>query len=270
MANFDVWGQGNRLFSKVVSRHRFGVSRLRTVVSARPVTRQHKSVWLLGLASGARVSELHALSTREDCLHFSPDGSVTILPFPGCVAKLQSARHQQISLRPLISNRVLCPVESLRSYLNMTKEIRGDNLQLFLSLGNTNSRISPQGISLWIINTIVAAYKAAACASSGVSASESMTLTPMVLPSQGAPLTVPPAVSLTRCTTGRATVGVRGPPEVRGNPVHKDKGSRTRSVADNADHGTQLTRLPDLSGRLTSYEHWQQPCPFALGLHTRR
>jgi hypothetical protein len=94
-------------------------------VSARPITRQHKSVLLLGLASGARVSELHALSTREDCLHFSPDGSVTILPFPGFVAKLQSAGHQQISLRPLISNRVLCPVESLRSYLNMTKRDTG-------------------------------------------------------------------------------------------------------------------------------------------------
>jgi hypothetical protein len=46
-----------------------------------------KTVFLVTLATAGRVSEVHALSARWDCLGFNQDGSVSVLTTPGFLAK---------------------------------------------------------------------------------------------------------------------------------------------------------------------------------------
>jgi hypothetical protein len=46
-----------------------------------------KTAFLLTLALAGHMSEIHALSAREDCMRFNQDGSVSLLTFPGFLAK---------------------------------------------------------------------------------------------------------------------------------------------------------------------------------------
>ena len=50
----------------------------------------YKCVFLITLATALRVGEVHALSARQDCLRRNIDGSITLLTFPGFVAKTSS------------------------------------------------------------------------------------------------------------------------------------------------------------------------------------
>ena len=112
------------------------------------------------LATALRVNEVHALSARQDCLRRNIDGSITLLTFPGFVAKnkLPSADAQRVTLHPLLDCPTLCPVRVLEDYLARTKTLRSDNSQLFLSLRNPRTGSSPTLRSHWVRGMIQAAY----------------------------------------------------------------------------------------------------------------
>lgn len=109
-----------------------------------------KTAFLITLALAGRVSEIHALSARHECMRFNQDGTVSLLSFPGLLAKnaLPERGNQQVVLRPL-PDSLLCPVRALKVYLKRTKQQRKDDVPLFLPF-HGSAKASPQLISSWI------------------------------------------------------------------------------------------------------------------------
>ena len=88
-----------------------------------------KCIFLLGLATGGRISELHALNRGAQYLAFSTDRrSVSLLSRYTFLAKNEHPLHRRdpIDIQGLSdedgSPHVLCPVQALSRYLNVTKE----------------------------------------------------------------------------------------------------------------------------------------------------
>ena len=105
-----------------------------------------KTVFLLALASGKRRSEIHAWT--HSSLSFKRNWSqVTLAPSPAFLAKNQLASEGPDCIKPvvipalkptldkaLVEDCSLCPVRSLRYYLDRTKDVsKGKNL-LFVSI----------------------------------------------------------------------------------------------------------------------------------------
>ena len=76
------------------------------------------------LATGWRVSELHACVRQEEYCQFSYDSSLRLRPHPSFLAKNECPRrrwtHKEIKNLILPDGKVskLCPVSSLKSYIN--------------------------------------------------------------------------------------------------------------------------------------------------------
>eukprot|EP00745_Piridium_sociabile_P016943 TRINITY_DN25299_c0_g1_i2.p1 TRINITY_DN25299_c0_g1~~TRINITY_DN25299_c0_g1_i2.p1 ORF type:complete len:407 (+),score=9.35 TRINITY_DN25299_c0_g1_i2:130-1221(+) len=119
-----------------------------------------KTVFLIGLASAYRVSELHALSAHRHCCRFDQDGTVTLLPFPGFVAKNKrpGVTTKPLRLTPLLSNVEWCPVTALHRYLEVTEGCRAGRMQLFLPLKTSTQKTTPQLLSCWVRRLIQDAY----------------------------------------------------------------------------------------------------------------
>ena len=130
-----------------------------------------KTVFLLALATGHRVSELHALIRRG---LEQPDkndwSSVTLLVDPQFIAKtaISSEALQSVTipaLTPLLSaelqdERTLCPVRALKFYLAETDKTRGTKQKLFISMNDGyNEEIEKQTLSRWIRDTVRFAYR---------------------------------------------------------------------------------------------------------------
>mgnify|MGYP003411280990 len=73
-----------------------------------------KTVFLVTLATAARVSEIHALSASAECLRFIDNGSVSLLTSPGFFARIDS-QSWAARLIPCLPYRgpVTLPCESL-------------------------------------------------------------------------------------------------------------------------------------------------------------
>jgi hypothetical protein len=209
-----------------------------------------KTVFLVTLALAGRVSEIHALSARKDCMRFNQDESVSLLSFPGFLAKnaLPERGNQQYVLRPLPES-LLCPVRALKVYLKRTERQRTDNAPLFLPVVGS-SKASPQLISSWIRSLIVQAYKAAANINNVREVAGNITwplagCTPRMGPgkSRASGSSHPHVTTL----TNNAAMEKR---TVRGNPGswaadHTDQGPRNLSGTPAAEMGA--TQVPDLS-----------------------
>ena len=86
-------------------------------------------IFLLALATGARVSELAALPREDEFVVFSGDG-VTLFPNPNFLARNENPniRRDPIFIHKLLldsgTNHPLCLVEALRSYLEATSSTK--------------------------------------------------------------------------------------------------------------------------------------------------
>ena len=128
-----------------------------------------KTVFLLVFASAKRRSEIHALSIEDGCLRFNDlDGSVTLLSQAGFLSKTQlpSVASEPFTIPSLSANcgrddeeRLLCPVRSLKFYLNLVKLLRGSRKRLFIPIKGKNE-ISAASISRWVASVIKKAYSA--------------------------------------------------------------------------------------------------------------
>ena len=120
---------------------------------------QQKAIFLLALASGGRASELAALSRNPEWLLFEQDGSISVRPDPTFLAKneLPSDRWRPWSI-PNLKDRdlALCPVQSLKDYLNATCSTKLENV--FLTLTGTRP-LSARNISTALCQVIKAANK---------------------------------------------------------------------------------------------------------------
>ena len=93
----------------------------------------YMSVFLLALATGNRVSEIHALLREDQFLEFSSSG-VLLSPNPNFLAKNESPSNRRSPIFiPRLSNEdgsphPLCPVNSLSVYLSLTARTRSFKL----------------------------------------------------------------------------------------------------------------------------------------------
>ena len=90
-----------------------------------------KSAFLLALASAGRISEITALQRGGTSVVFKPSGTVVLTPDPSFLAKNEpkDARWEPWSIPPLPDCPSLCPVTTLKQYLEVTKSY--DSGQLF-------------------------------------------------------------------------------------------------------------------------------------------
>jgi len=132
-----------------------------------------KTVFLITLASGARMSEIHALDI-SNIIHEGNWKVVTLSPNPKFKAKnydyssgrrnfvgfkLESLKHR---LGPgLEEENYLCPVRALRFYLDRTKDLRGKGqTQLFVSIvGKHQKAVVKNTIASWVKHTVLKAYE---------------------------------------------------------------------------------------------------------------
>jgi len=88
-----------------------------------------KLLFLLTLATGGRISEINALRRGSSFLQFLKGGSVKVIPDPTFIAKNEdpSRRREPIVIPHLLKEdgtpHVLCPVDTLKKYLEYTSEM---------------------------------------------------------------------------------------------------------------------------------------------------
>ena len=126
-----------------------------------------KTLFLLALASGKRIGELHALSYRVS--HSRGWAEVSFSFVPGFMAKTQDSsslapRFEGFTV-PALPNarknrngRMLCPVREVRCYLDRTAAHRPVCEQLFVTAGR-NKEISKTTVSFWLRKMISRAYE---------------------------------------------------------------------------------------------------------------
>ena len=125
-----------------------------------------KTVFLLAVASAARVGELHALSIEECNIRFEGHG-VRLLPNLNFLAKTQRLNKPW---KPFFiprfgrfatedRDRLLCPCRSLHLYLARTKPLRKDVKNLFITYQDNNYRAAAKSsLSRWIVSLIRYVY----------------------------------------------------------------------------------------------------------------
>ena len=131
-----------------------------------------KTAFLLALASGKRRSEIHAWVANK-LSNLGQWEKVALFPSSDFIAKNQLAREGSQSVSPVTipaltttvdrkfkEDRTLCPVRTLRYYLDRTKDLRGSRSLLCISFkkGHT-SDIRPATLSSWLKQTILLCYK---------------------------------------------------------------------------------------------------------------
>ena len=131
-----------------------------------------KTVFLLALGSGKRRSEIHAWVHRN-IRHQEDWSNVSLYPSPSFISKNHLAKEGPGCVAPVIipalaptldkslkEDRTLCPVRSLRYYLDKTKDLRSDKELVFISFRKSFKKdIVPATVSSWIKQTIGLCYQ---------------------------------------------------------------------------------------------------------------
>ena len=127
-----------------------------------------KTVFLLALGSGICRSEMHVW-LHKNIRHQSDWSKVSLYPSPSFLSKNQLAKEGQDGVAPVIipalaptldkslkGDRSLCPVRSLRYYLDRTSNIRQNKELVFVSFKKGFDKdTSPATISSWIKQTVI-------------------------------------------------------------------------------------------------------------------
>ena len=131
-----------------------------------------KTVFLMALGSGKRRSEIHAW-LHKNIRHQSDWSKVSLCPSPSFLSKNQLAKEGPDSVAPVVipalapsldkslkGDRSLCPVRTLRYYLDRTSDLRQNKELVFVSFKKGFDKdISPATISLWIKQTVTLCYE---------------------------------------------------------------------------------------------------------------
>ena len=131
-----------------------------------------KTVFLMTLASGRRRGEVHAW-TFKSLKHKTGWKEVTVAPSSVFLSKNQLASDGPNVVQPVVipalkpildsslsQDRALCPVRSLRYYVDKTKDLREGKHLLFISFkSGFSGDILRATISSWIKQTVILAYQ---------------------------------------------------------------------------------------------------------------
>ena len=120
-----------------------------------------KTAFLLLLATGWRVSELHACVRNKEFCRFSENSTLYIRPHPSFLAKNENSQkrwvHKEIKVLKLENGSIskLCPVTSLKEYFKITSnQTTGE---LFITPGNSNKKLTIHQLSMHICSLILLA-----------------------------------------------------------------------------------------------------------------
>lgn len=107
----------------------------------------YKLVTLLALATAQRAQTLHLI----DLENFVYNNNEIIVPIPQLL-KQSNPRNRKFSLRLScnVENPSICVVTTLKEYIRRTKNIRGNQRQLFISFNKPHRAVSRSTISRWI------------------------------------------------------------------------------------------------------------------------
>ena len=119
-----------------------------------------KTVFLVAIASGHRVSTLKALSVDPGHIRFDPQG-VRLIPRADFIAKNQTHKSPLVeiflpslsSFSSVSEDKVWCPVRALRWYLDKVKSLRTSS-SLFITYIEPFKSPSSASISRWIVECI--------------------------------------------------------------------------------------------------------------------
>ena len=131
-----------------------------------------KTVFLMTLASGRRRGEVHAWTFRS-LKHKTGWKEVTVSPSSVFLAKNQLASDGPSIVQPVVipalkpsldqsltEDMTLCPVRSLRYYIDKTKDLREGKHLLFISFkSGFSGDIQRSTISSWIKQTVMLVYQ---------------------------------------------------------------------------------------------------------------
>ena len=125
-----------------------------------------KTAFLLAVASGRRVSEIHALSTDPRHLRWERSG-VRMVTNPQFMAKNESLKNpgKHIFLArfdkftSIHEEKLMCPCRALKVYLDRTAPLRESESPLFLTYKKgAVKRASKETIARWIVETVKLVY----------------------------------------------------------------------------------------------------------------
>ena len=117
-----------------------------------------KTAFLLMLATGWRISELHACVRNQEYCYFTGDGVLHIRPHPSFLAKNECSQRRWDfkEIKPLRlgdgSISRLCPATTTQEYLLRTQKVRSGNL--FLTPNNNSKMLTVHKLSYHICQII--------------------------------------------------------------------------------------------------------------------
>ena len=127
-----------------------------------------KTVFLVGMATAARVGELHAIDVTRITFDVGRSRVMHLGLALDFVAKNQGLSEEArtfhiVPLDQIVGHQdhedlSLCPVRAVKYYLNRTKQSRKQRKRLFLPLGDRKGEISKNSISFWLKSAILEAY----------------------------------------------------------------------------------------------------------------
>jgi integrase len=102
---------------------------------------------LLALLSGKRGQSIHSIKIQD--IHIS--ANILTIAITEMVKQTRPGVHDSpICIPAYPRDQNICAIFTLREYLNRTKEIRGDAMQLFISTTKPHKAISRSTISRWL------------------------------------------------------------------------------------------------------------------------
>ena len=128
---------------------------------ASPLNQLRKTLFLMALATGDRVSELAAMSRHRNCLRFAPLlASVSIAPDPQFIAKNEHINHvftpfEVPALKRGRQHHALCPVKAFHAYMAASTPV--DPTHLWVS-STTGQRLHKRRISFLLVSVIKEAH----------------------------------------------------------------------------------------------------------------
>ena len=106
----------------------------------------YKLVMLLALTTQQRAQTLHVISIID--IKFSDN--MVVIPIRKLIKQSsQRCYNQALYLKPYVDSSI-CVTKTLNQYLNVTRAIRGDCKQLFISFCKPHRAVSKDTISRWI------------------------------------------------------------------------------------------------------------------------
>ena len=119
-----------------------------------------KTVFLVAVASGHRVSTLQALCLDRGHIRWEPAG-VRLIPKPGFLAKNQGVSSPIVevflpkiaSISSIEDDKLWCPVRALKWYVNRTEKCRTSS-SLFVATVAPFGAVSSATVSKWLVECI--------------------------------------------------------------------------------------------------------------------